>query len=688
MTTRVPTGAPEWQNSHHNSHVSAFAGVTVRLRCAATGNPRPIITWQKDFRDVHEQDRPQGFRINNKRWSLVMDSVEPSDEGTYTCLVTNGYGTLSRNFELFVREHVDSRPTLVPGVLQNQTAVVGSTAEFQCQIHTIGADTAPVHMQWLKHNMVNGSYVSITDRTTVIKEDTTDAEGDLKKLILTNVTEKDAGQYTCMVANSMGFTYDHAWLTVQPGICEPITMPLCKDLDYTTASFPNHLGHVKQEDAGLEVHQFFPLVKVVCSPYLQKFLCSMYAPPCNLRGNSKPLRPCRSLCVAARSGCESLMNKFGFRWPESLECDSLPTTDEEICFGHIHSPSPSLPTSSPELTVKPGICEPITIPLCKDLEYTTASFPNHLGHVNQDDAGREVNQHYPLVEYQCSPYLKGFLCSMYAPPCNLQGNSKPLRPCKSLCQAARTGCENVMIEFGFSWPESLECDSLPTTDEEKCFGDIHSSHPSLPTPSPPPPSPPPFSRSSPPSSVVLATLLRDYDKRDRPDGGQTSIKIGLTPRTALGRNDEDGLFTLHTWISMEWKDLRLNFERFGNQRLEVGVQYLWTPDIYLISGVKADEMPLPLTSEASVFSDGTIRYVVPWTFTVPCRKRPEFKWDCQVVFQSWNKPADEITLSPIDQSLDAEEYNGDLRWDVQSVSADSLITNAGKSRLIFTLLVA
>ncbi|XP_035692386.1 uncharacterized protein LOC118426899 [Branchiostoma floridae] len=116
------------------------------------------------------------------------------------------------------------------------------------------------------------------------------------------------------------------------------------------------------------------------------------------------------------------------------------------------------------------------------------------------------------------------------------------------------------------------------------------------------------------------------------------------------------------------------------------------PDIFLISGVKADEMPLPLTTEASIFSDGTVRYVVPWTFTVPCRKRSESdSWECQVVFQSWNKPADEIALSPIEEFLDAEEYNGDLQWSVQSVSADRLITNvrneADKSRLIFTLVL-
>lgn len=44
--------------------------------------------------------------------------------------------------------------------------------------------------------------------------------------------------------------------------CEPITIPLCKDIQYNETIMPNLLNHQKQEDAGLEVHQFFPLVKV------------------------------------------------------------------------------------------------------------------------------------------------------------------------------------------------------------------------------------------------------------------------------------------------------------------------------------------------------------------------------------------------------------------------------------------
>ncbi|XP_077990539.1 frizzled-7-like [Glandiceps talaboti] len=120
--------------------------------------------------------------------------------------------------------------------------------------------------------------------------------------------------------------------------CEEITIPLCKDLhNYTHAGFPNFLNHRIQEDAGLEVHQFFPLVKVECSPYLRDFLCAMYSPRCYA---NVVYPPCAELCQQARSGCVALMNRFGFQWPETLDCSSLPSRMDSSTY-HCYDPSAS-----------------------------------------------------------------------------------------------------------------------------------------------------------------------------------------------------------------------------------------------------------------------------------------------------------------------------------------------------------
>ena len=38
--------------------------------------------------------------------------------------------------------------------------------------------------------------------------------------------------------------------------------PLCHDIGYSSVYLPNRYGHDTVEDAGLELHQFFPVVKV------------------------------------------------------------------------------------------------------------------------------------------------------------------------------------------------------------------------------------------------------------------------------------------------------------------------------------------------------------------------------------------------------------------------------------------
>lgn len=114
--------------------------------------------------------------------------------------------------------------------------------------------------------------------------------------------------------------------------CETITIPFCNDIAYNTTIMPNLLGHSKQEEAALEVHQFIPLVKVQCSPDLKIFLCTVYAPPCTILKYAIP--PCRNLCESARK-CESLMRSFQFPWPEKLECSKYPeyNTNEVLCVG-------------------------------------------------------------------------------------------------------------------------------------------------------------------------------------------------------------------------------------------------------------------------------------------------------------------------------------------------------------------
>merc|ERR1712223_920706 len=98
--------------------------------------------------------------------------------------------------------------------------------------------------------------------------------------------------------------------------------------------FPNLMGNYEQDEAAKQIHQYQPLIKIKCSPDIQLFLCSMYAPFAQCPILDKPLQPCRDLCESARKGCESLMKTFGYEWPEAFECSKFPNggNSQDVCL--------------------------------------------------------------------------------------------------------------------------------------------------------------------------------------------------------------------------------------------------------------------------------------------------------------------------------------------------------------------
>ncbi|PAA46849.1 hypothetical protein BOX15_Mlig010918g2, partial [Macrostomum lignano] len=85
-----------------------------------------------------------------------------------------------------------------------------------------------------------------------------------------------------------------------------------------------------QEEIGLNLHSFRPLVQVGCSKDLKFFLCSAALPMC-APSYARPIGPCRHLCKRARRGCRPLMRKYGFDWPSMLSAVASRMLEETDC---------------------------------------------------------------------------------------------------------------------------------------------------------------------------------------------------------------------------------------------------------------------------------------------------------------------------------------------------------------------
>ena len=112
-------------------------------------------------------------------------------------------------------------------------------------------------------------------------------------------------------------------------------------------------------------------------------------------------------------------------------------------------------------------CENITeIDFCSRVGYTTASFPNYRNQFSQMAANSELQNFLGLAERVCSNAVVHFLCSVYAPFCDLTQPQFRVPPCKELCEYVRADCEPLFIQFDLTWPPHLDCSLYPTSAED------------------------------------------------------------------------------------------------------------------------------------------------------------------------------------------------------------------------------
>ncbi|KAL0973959.1 hypothetical protein UPYG_G00213430 [Umbra pygmaea] len=193
-------------------------GSSVRLKCMASGTPRPDIVWLKDNKPLTPEEVGEGRK---KKWTLSLKNLAPENSGKYTCHVSNRAGEINATYKLEVIQRTNSKPILTGTHPVNTTVDYGGTTSFQCKVRS---DVKPV-IQWLKRvepgdeNKYN-STIEVGDHRFVVLptgEVWSRPDGSyLNKLLITRAKEEDAGMYICLGANTMGYSFRSAFLTVLP----------------------------------------------------------------------------------------------------------------------------------------------------------------------------------------------------------------------------------------------------------------------------------------------------------------------------------------------------------------------------------------------------------------------------------------------------------------------------------------
>ncbi|KAM3924082.1 secreted frizzled-related protein 5-like [Leptodactylus fuscus] len=110
---------------------------------------------------------------------------------------------------------------------------------------------------------------------------------------------------------------------------------------------------------------------------------------------------------------------------------------------------------------------PRELGICHNLGYTEMRLPNLMGHVTIPEVVSKAPQWHKLLQTDCHPYARMFLCSLFSPVCL----DTFIQPCRSMCEAVRDSCAPILACHDQSWPESLNCERFPA-GEDMCLSTL------------------------------------------------------------------------------------------------------------------------------------------------------------------------------------------------------------------------
>uniref|UniRef100_A0A665X4K2 Neuronal cell adhesion molecule n=1 Tax=Echeneis naucrates TaxID=173247 RepID=A0A665X4K2_ECHNA len=160
------------------------------IDCASFGSPIPKITWFKDSRSSTLDGEPYIFHDNG---TLEIPIVQARNGGKYTCVARNTLGIYENHVYLEVKE-----PTRIVKQPEYKMVQRGRSVVFQCKVKH--DPSLILNTMWLKDD----EELPDDDRFIVGYD----------SLTITDVTESDAGMYTCITNTSLDHDSASAELTV------------------------------------------------------------------------------------------------------------------------------------------------------------------------------------------------------------------------------------------------------------------------------------------------------------------------------------------------------------------------------------------------------------------------------------------------------------------------------------------
>uniref|UniRef100_A0A8C2WC72 Neuronal cell adhesion molecule n=1 Tax=Cyclopterus lumpus TaxID=8103 RepID=A0A8C2WC72_CYCLU len=191
------------------------------LDCASFGSPIPKITWFKDSRSSTLDGDPYILHDNG---TLEIHVAQARNSGKYTCVARNILGINENHIYLEVKD-----PTRILKQPEYKVVQMGRSVVFECKVKH-DPSLIPT-MTWLKDD---GELPD--DERLIVDSDS---------LTITDVTENDAGVYTCV----MNTTLDHDSASAELTVVEATTPAV----GYERPDPPTDLELTDQKKRGVQL---------------------------------------------------------------------------------------------------------------------------------------------------------------------------------------------------------------------------------------------------------------------------------------------------------------------------------------------------------------------------------------------------------------------------------------------------
>ena len=115
--------------------------------------------------------------------------------------------------------------------------------------------------------------------------------------------------------------------------------------------------------------------------------------------------------------------------------------------------------TEPAILTLPNSCSKVDVPFCKNVLRTDETYKTP--YTKEQQKKMNLEDYIPLVNIQCSPLSRLFICTSHLPFCTSHLELQPILPCRSVCLDVFVRCFRYFNLTQLPWPKHLNCSFFP-----------------------------------------------------------------------------------------------------------------------------------------------------------------------------------------------------------------------------------